>query len=151
MNLLDRVRLLVRSTIGGIGSNFPDIAFTPDENGLKLLDKAQARIEMLQADIARAEKRGDEALAARLKREVDDLQHTVNRARKKLGQPVVPAASTPAQPAVGTSASQPSAKTRHETPAVELPQAQTKEQAEDQPMDDSRVADQIRKAREGKP
>lgn len=151
MNLLDRVRLLVRSTIGG---NFPDIAFTPDENGLKLLDKAQARIEILQADIARAEKRGDDELAARLKREVDALQKTVNRARKKLGQPVTSSSSSAqAQPAASASASQPDAKAQQTAPqtAPAVESAQAEDNTEDQPMDDSRVADQIRKAREGKP
>lgn len=144
MNLLDRMRLLLRATIGG---NFPDIAFTPDEDGLKLLDKAQARIEILQSDIARAEKRGDDELAARLKREVDELQKTVNRARQKLGQPVTSSSSAQAQSADSALASQPVVKVEQ---ASTVDSTQAGDNSRDQPMDDSRVADQIRKAREGK-
>jgi hypothetical protein len=82
MNLFDRVRLLVRSTLNSaLRGNLPEVAIS--EHDEKLMDKAQAQIEILQQDAARAEKRGDAELANRLKREITELQALLDKARRR--------------------------------------------------------------------
>lgn len=145
MNLFDRVKLLIRSTVSGaLGGSLPDLTdIASNERSDKLLDKAQARVEMLQQDLARAEQRGDAALADRLRREINDLQKTLDKARRKAGRPVVDPPSSSqvsAPPALSTAEAQAELQNRS-TDNAQL-------DAADALPDNTRVADHIRKMRE---
>lgn len=145
MNLFDRVKLLIRSTVSGaLGGSLPDLTdIASNERSDKLLDKAQARVEMLQQDLARAEQRGDAALADRLRREINDLQKTLDKARRKAGRPVVDPPSSSrmsAPPALSTAEAQAGPQNRSTNNA--------QPDAADALPDNTRVADHIRKMRE---
>jgi phage shock protein A len=85
MNLLDKLLLALRSTVNDVVSE--DVAPAPkEEQVLREIDRAQARLDTLRDDLARAEKRGQEELAERLKKEIADLQKTLDKTRKRLNQ-----------------------------------------------------------------
>jgi len=138
MKLFDRVRLLVRSAFGNLlhGSPADWLEATPIRRDDRSLDRAQAYLEILRQDLAGAEKRGDKALADRLRRELDELQRLLDRAqahRRTAG--LSPSPSSTNRQGVKT----------HEA-AVE-PDAPGG--ASDEALDDTRIADQIRKVRNG--
>lgn len=152
MNLFDRVKLLIRSTVSGaLGGSLPDLTdIASNERSDRLLDKAQARVEMLQQDLARAEQRGDAELADRLRREINDLQKTLDKARRKAGQLAVPQ-SAPSQASAPSTTPTAEVKGGLENKATgdAQPDAADAADAANEGMDNSRVADQIRKMREG--
>jgi hypothetical protein len=88
MKLLDKLLLALKSAVGGavedIVSEATPAADKRDET-LRLIEKAQARIDMLRADAERANKRGDAALADRLTKEAGALQQTVDKTRRRIG------------------------------------------------------------------
>lgn len=141
MNLFDRVKLLIRSTVSGAlgGSLFNLTDVASNERSDKLLDKAQARIEMLQQDLARAEQRGDTALADRLRREINDLQKALDKARRAAGR-LVADSPTPSQVLVSSALS--AAEVRADSRNRNTDDAQT-----DALPDHTRVADHIRQMR----
>ncbi len=145
MNLFDRVKLLIRSTLSSaLRDPLPDLPDSgPNERSEKLLDKAQAYVEILQQDLARAEKRGDRELADRLRREISNLQKTLDKARKKAGQPAVAQPPT-SQVANPTPSSASAVQTAKEAPESKSSSGSSPSEA----MDTSRVADQIRAMRE---
>lgn len=165
MNLFDRLRLLIHSTVNGaLRGNLPEM---PDANSSersdKLIDKAQARVEMLQGDLARAEKRGDAELANRLKRDINELQTSLDKARRKAdqasGAPATSqAATTPRLQTSSQPEPQEASTTTQQTTEQTTQQSAGKQQEvngapgvqADEELDGSRVADQIRKMREGK-
>ena len=89
MNLLDKLVLALRSAVndavGDVVSEDVSPA-TKEERALRAMDKAQARLDTLRDDLARAEKRGQDELAARFKQEIADLQATLDKTRKRLHQ-----------------------------------------------------------------
>lgn len=87
MKLLDKLVLALKSALGGavddIVSEAPPAADKRDDT-LRLLEKAQARIDLLRSDADRAKKRGDAALADRLTKEAGALQQTVDKTRRRI-------------------------------------------------------------------
>lgn len=152
MDLFDRVKLLVRSTLN---SGLPEMT-SRSSDPQKMLDTAEAKLEILRDDLARAEKKGNDELAATLKVEIADLEKTIAKARGKAQQAnAKPATAKPApQPATSTPVTEP-AKTvqpketvEAEKLAAESPQVASK--PADVVIDETRVADQLKKLREGK-
>jgi hypothetical protein len=144
MDLFERVKLLVRSTLSGGLPEFSSGGGDPQ----KMLDKAEAKLEFLRDDLARAEKKGNDELAGKLKTEIADLEKLIAKAR---GKAQTASAKPAAQPAASTPAPEPAkAETpkADEKPVVEAPQETAK--PADVVIDESRVADQLKKLREGK-
>ncbi len=144
MDLFERVKLLVRSTLSGGLPEFSSSSGDPQ----KMLDTAEAKLEILRDDLARAEKKGNDELAGTLKTEIADLEKRIAKARSRTKT----ATTTPATPPVAsTSASEPAkvetAKAA-EQPASESQQETTR--PADVVIDETRVADQLKKLREGK-
>ena len=106
MKLIDKLVLALKSAVGGAASSTASTvgdvvretipAAGKREDTLRLLEKAQARIDLLRADADRAGKRGDTALADRLKLEATQLQQTVDKTRKRIG--AAPAARSNSRP-----------------------------------------------------
>ena len=92
MNLLDKLVLALRSAVndavGDVVSEDVSPA-TKEEHALRAMDKAQARLDIMREDLERAEKRGQDDLAARLKPEITDLQATLDKTRKRLQRVIV--------------------------------------------------------------
>jgi len=85
MNLLDKLVLALRSAVNDVVGE--DVApVTKEEQVLRTIDKAQARLDALRDDLARAEKRGQDELAEQLRKEIDGLQKTLDKTRKRLNQ-----------------------------------------------------------------
>jgi hypothetical protein len=147
MDLFDRVKLLVRSTLSG---GLPDISFSQGDPQ-KMLDTAEAKLDILRDDLARAEKKGNDELAAKLRMEIAGLEKMIVKARGK----AQPAQSTPAAQPTATPAVQP-AKVESSIDAAKdaaKPAAETPQQSPapaDVVIDETRVADQLKKLREGK-
>ncbi len=145
MDLFERVKLLVRSTING---GLPEMPMSSKGDPQKMLDKAEAKLEILRDDLARAEKKGNDELASKLKTEIADLEKLIAKARGK----AQPAGTAPAtQPAATTSPIQ-SAKVEAPKEAVKTATEPQQENAKpaDVVIDESRVADQLKKLRDGK-
>jgi hypothetical protein len=143
MDLFERVKLLVRSTLSGGLPEFSSSGGDPQ----KMLDKAESKLEILRDDLARAEKKGNDELAGKLKTEIADLEKLIAKARGKAQGKAAPAH----QPAATAPAAQPAqaeAVKMIEKPAPETPQETAK--PADVVIDESRVADQLKKLREGK-
>ncbi|MCL6512066.1 MAG: hypothetical protein K6U78_15455 [Anaerolineae bacterium] len=141
MKLFDRMKLLVRSTFGSLlhGSPADDrSAATPIRRSDRSLDKARAHLEILQQDLAGAERRGDKELADRLRREIGELQRLLDKAQARR-QAVQVAGPSPGP----SSAAQEGAETHEAMTKSDAPG-----RAPDETLDDTRIADQIRKARE---
>lgn len=85
MNLLDKLVLALRSAVNDVVSE-DVVPVTKEEQVHHAIDKAQARLDTLRDDLARAEKRGQDELAARLKQEIADLQKTLDKTRKRLNK-----------------------------------------------------------------
>lgn len=144
MDLFERVKLLVRSTLSGGLPEFSSSSGDPQ----KMLDTAEAKLEILRDDLARAEKKGNDELAGTLKTEIADLEKRIAKARSRTKT----ATATPATPSVAsTSASEPvkveKAKAAEQS-ASESQQETTR--PADVVIDETRVADQLKKLREGK-
>lgn len=150
MDFFDRVKLLVRSTLNG---GLPEFSSSMKGDPQKMLDTAEAKLEILRDDLARAEKKGNDELAAKLKTEIADLEKLIAKARGKAKQagatPVAQSAApvTMASAPEATPAKAEAAKAV-EQPATETPQPNTT--PADVVIDESRVADQLKKLREGK-
>jgi hypothetical protein len=85
MNLFDKLLLALRSAVNDVVSE--DVApVTKEEQVLRAIDKAQARLDTLRDDLARAEKREQDELAEQLRKEIADLQATLDKTRKRLNQ-----------------------------------------------------------------
>ena len=85
MNLFDKLLLALRSAVNDVVSE-DVVPVTKEEQVHRAIDKAQARLDTLRDDLTRAEKRGQDELAARLKQEIADLQKTLDKTRKRLNQ-----------------------------------------------------------------
>jgi len=140
MKLFDRMKLLVRSTLGSLvhGSPADWLEAAPIQRGHRSLDKARAHLEILQQDLAGAERRGDKELADRLRREIGELQRLLDKAQARR-QAVQVAGPSPGP----SSAAQEGAETREAMTKSDAPG-----RAPNETLDDTRIADQIRKARE---
>lgn len=132
MKFLDRVKLLVRATVGGALGGGP---ITRPRGGRsdRLRDEAQAQLEALRTSLAGAEKRGDEALARRLRQEIAELQRLLDglETRRRVAQSPPPTAAEPAS-----------------APAEQRRTAPDALPASDTQLDETRIADHIRKLRE---
>jgi hypothetical protein len=88
MKLLDKLVLALKSAVNDVVGE--DVALRGkdggDENTLRLIEKAQTRIDILRKDAERADKRGDAELAAKIRKEAAGLQKTVDKTRQRLGQ-----------------------------------------------------------------
>lgn len=138
MKFLDRVKLLIRSTVG---SAFYRDSTRASSNWRRdrLLDDARAQLEILQEDLAGAEKRGDDALASRLRKEIAELQRLLDEIetrQRALGSQQRPSSATE-PPSVQREAQARKSKT---TPDMQ--------HASNAQLDDTRIADQIRRLRE---
>ncbi|PJF48041.1 MAG: hypothetical protein D6709_07415 [Chloroflexi bacterium] len=134
MKFLDRVRLLIRSTVGGaLGAG--RLHASSDRRRDRLLGEARLQLETLQEDLAEAEKRGDGALAGRLRDEIAELRRLCDaaEARQRDAQPQSHASPAP----------QPS-------PAQSATQAGEAKATSDAQLDETRIADRLRKLREGR-
>ncbi|BCX03631.1 MAG: hypothetical protein KatS3mg053_1569 [Candidatus Roseilinea sp.] len=139
MRFFDRVKLLIRSTVGGVfygGST--RTSSTQRRN--RLLDEARARLETLQGDLAGAERRGDDALADRLRKEITELRRLLDEveARQRAVQSEHRSPQAPGAASAGEVAQAREGQAK--------PDAQD---ASDTKLDETRIADQIRKMREG--
>ncbi len=85
MNLFDKMLLALRSAVSDVVSE-DIVPVTKEEQVHRAIDKAQARLDTLRDDQTRAEKRGQDDLAERLKKEITDLQKTLDETRKRLNQ-----------------------------------------------------------------
>ncbi len=133
MKFLDRVKLLIRSTVGSAFCGGPARA-SSNRRRDRLLDEARSQLETLREDLAGAEKRGDDALAGRLRDEIAELQRLLDEveARQQVTHTRQRLSPTP----------QPS-------PTSSMAQAEGGEATSDAQLDETRIADQIRKLREG--
>jgi vacuolar-type H+-ATPase subunit I/STV1 len=85
MNLLDKLVLALRSAVNdAVGDDVAPV--TKEEQVLRAIDKAEARLDALRDDLARAEKRGQDELAEQLRKEIDSLQKMLDKTRKRLNQ-----------------------------------------------------------------
>ncbi|GIV83642.1 MAG: hypothetical protein KatS3mg052_0649 [Candidatus Roseilinea sp.] len=134
MKFLDRVRLLVRSTVGGALGAGP-LHASSNRRCDRLLDEARLQLETLQEGLAEAEKRGDRARAGRLRDEIAELRRLCDaaEARRRGAQPQ-PHASPAPQPSLAPSATQ----------------AEAGEATPDAQLDETRIADWLRKQRAGR-
>lgn len=134
MKFLDRVTLLIRSTVGGASRRGPSQA-SSNRRRDRLLEEAQAQLESLREDLAEAERRGDRALADRLRDEIAELRRLLDEveARQRRAQPQ-PRSSPAPQP----------------SPTPSAAQAEEGTAAPDAQLDETRIADQLRKLREGR-
>ena len=144
MDFFDRVKLLVRSTLSG---GLPELS-PRGGDPQKMLDKAEAKLEILRDDLARAEKKGNDELAAKLKGEIADLEKLIAKARGK----AQPAKTTPAAQPVETVTKSVEPAKAEAPKAVEQPtqEKQDTDKPADVIIDETRVADQLKKLREGK-
>jgi hypothetical protein len=147
MDLFERVKLLVRSTLSGGLPDFSSAGGDPQ----RMLDTAEAKLDILRDDLARAEKKGNDELAGTLKTEIAGLEKLIAKARGKAQQA---SANTPAQPAEAAATTPAIEPAKAETPgAIEKPIAETPRETEkpaDVVIDETRVADQLKKLREEK-
>lgn len=146
MDLFDRVKLLVRSTLSG---GLPEISLSQGDPQ-KMLDKAEAKLEILRDDLTRAEKKGNDELAGKLKTEIAELEKLIAKARSKSKAQPAPATSQPASTAHAPEATPAQAEAKRTTVA---PSAETGGEIAgpaDVIIDETRVADQLKKLREGK-
>jgi hypothetical protein len=136
MKLFDRMKLLVRSTFGSLlhGNPADWLEAAPIRRDDRSLDKARAHLEILQQDLAGAERRGDKELADRLRREIGELQRLLDKVQARRQAVQVAGPSSAAQEGAETH----EAMTKSDAPG----------RAPDETLDDTRIADQIRKARE---
>ncbi len=134
MKFLDRVTLLIRSTVSGAFCGGPAQA-SSNRRRDRLLDEARAQVESLRKDLAEAEKRGDEAMAGRLRGEIAKLQRLLDEveAHQKRAQ-LQPRSSPAPQPS-------PTPNVAQDEEGQAMPDAQ---------LDETRIADQLRKLREGR-
>jgi chromosome segregation ATPase len=87
MNLFDKLIHALKSAVNDVVSE--DVRTTPANKSdatLQLIEKAEAKIDILKADLARAEKAGQADLAGRLKSEIEALQGTLNKTRQRIGK-----------------------------------------------------------------
>ncbi len=150
MDLFERVKLLVRSTLSG---GLPELSSSSKGDPQKMLDTAEAKLEILRDDLARAEKKGNDELAGKLKGEIADLEKLIAKARSKAQ--AANAAQTKAAPAAQTVEPKQAAAPANVEPPKEVaaPPAEKPQEAAkpaDVVIDESRVADQLKKLREGK-
>lgn len=138
MKFLDRVKLLIRSTVGSAFYGGPTRA-SSNRRSDRLIDDARAQLETLREDLAEAERRGDEALAGRLRKEIAELQRLLDEveARQRTAQSQQRASPAPEPSSTSGTAR---AKESESTPDVQ--------HAPDAQLDETRIADQIRKLRE---
>ncbi len=144
MDLFDRVKLLVRSTLSG---GLPEISFVQGDPQ-KMLDKAEAKLEILRDDLARAEKKGNDELAGKLKVEIAELEKLIAKARSKV-QPA-PTTSQPAAAARAPEATPAQAEAKQATATSSAETGGENARPADVIIDETRVADQLKKLREGK-
>lgn len=132
MKFLDHVKLLLRATVGGALGSVP-ITRTRGGRSDRLRDEAQAQLEVLRKDLAEAERRSDEVLARRLRQEIAELQRLLDHleARQRVAQASPPSASEPAA-----------------VPAEKRQTISDASPAPDVQLDETRIADHIRKLRE---
>ncbi|MCS6846616.1 MAG: hypothetical protein RMN52_02740 [Anaerolineae bacterium] len=140
MRFFDRVKLLIRSTVGGVFRGDP-LRASSSRRRDRLLDEARAQLKILQQDLAGAEQRGDEALAGRLRQEIAELQRLLDEveARRQATRPE-PRSSGAPEPASAQDVAE--AKEGETTPDAQ--------RAPDAKLDETRIADQIRKLRESR-
>ncbi|MCS7055198.1 MAG: hypothetical protein NZM18_03340 [Thermoflexales bacterium] len=121
MKFLDRLKLFIRSTAGNALRAIP-VERSSGQRHDRLLREAQAHLTILRADLAKAEQRSDDALVTRLKGEIAELEGLLGalQARQSFGK-------ANAQQATAANTTQ----------------------AEDMRLDETRVADQIRRLRGG--
>lgn len=132
MKFLDRVKLLLRATVGGaLGGGL--ITPTRGERFDRLRDEARAQLEALRRRLTGAEERGDEASARRLRQAIAELQRLLDdlEARQRVAPSpplaVTEPASVPAE----------QKQTAPDAPPASAPQ-----------LDETRIAEHIRKLRE---
>ena len=144
MDLFERVKLLVRSTLSGGLPEFSPHSSDPQ----KMLDTAEAKLDILRDDLVRAEKKGNDELAGKLKTEIADLEKLIAKARGKAKQAGAVPAAQPVAAAPSVEPAKTEAPKETAKPATETPQAT--EKPADVVIDETRVADQLKKLREGK-
>jgi hypothetical protein len=92
MNLLDKLKLALKAAVDDIVSEEPkakarrtDAPPSNDET-LQLIERAEAKLDILRGDQERAQKAGQAELAERLKKEIAGLEQTLNKTRQRLGK-----------------------------------------------------------------
>jgi hypothetical protein len=92
MNLLDKLKLALRAAVEDIVSEEPKAhaakpgAAPSNEDTLRLIERAEAKLDILRADQARARKAGQTELATRLDQEIAGLQKTLDKTRQRIGK-----------------------------------------------------------------